>query len=139
MGPYSIPTNILELSCSVLSKPLAKLINFSFSEGILPELLKFAKVIPVFKKDDNLDYSNYRPIYLISNIGKLIEKIHKRLYGFLEKNYLLFEQEYGLRNKLSTNHALIDITNRIPEAYDNGQYACGIFVGFKKTFDTGYY
>ena len=31
---------------------------------------------------------------------------------------------------------MIDITNRIPEAYDNGQYACGIFVDFKKTFDT---
>ena len=30
-GPYSIPTNVLKLSYSVLSKPLAKLINFSFS------------------------------------------------------------------------------------------------------------
>ena len=91
VDPYSIPTNILELPCSVLSKPLAKLINFSFSEGILPDLLKFANVIPVFKKDDNLDYNNYRTIYLISNIGKLIEKIHKRLYCFLEKNYFLFK------------------------------------------------
>ena len=39
VGPYSIPTNILKLSCSVLSKPLVKLINFSFSEGIFPDLL----------------------------------------------------------------------------------------------------
>ena len=130
VGPYSIPTNILKLSCSVLSKPLAKLINFSFSEGTFPNLLKFANVIPVFMKGDNLDY-NYRPISLISNIGKLIEKIvHKRLYSFLEKNSL-FKQQYGFRNKLSTNHALVDITNRIQEACDNGQYACGIYVDFK--------
>ena len=109
VGPYSIPTNILKISSPVLSKPLVKLINFSFSEGTFPELLKFANVIPVFKKRDNLDYNNYRPISLISNIGKLIEKIvHKRLYSFLEKNSLLFKQQYGFRNKMSTNHALIE-------------------------------
>ena len=137
IGPYSIPTNILKISCSVLSKPLVKLINFSFSEGTFPNLLKFANVIPVFKKGDNLDYNNCRPISLISNIWKLIEKIvHKRLYSFLEKNSLLFKQQYGFRNKLSTNHALIDITNRIQEACDNGQYACGIYVDFKKAFNT---
>ena len=137
VGPYSIPTNIFNLSCSVLSKPVVKLINFSFSEGTFPNLLKFANVIPVFKKGDNLDYNNYRPISLISNIGKLIEKIvHKRLYSFLEKNSLLFKQQYGFRNKLSINHALIDITDRIQEACDNGQYACGIYLDFKKAFDT---
>ena len=71
VAPYRIPTNILKLSYSVLSKPLVKLINFSFSEGTFPNLLKFAIVIPVFKKGDNLDYNNYnnyRPISLISNI-----------------------------------------------------------------------
>ena len=31
---------------------------------------------------------------------------------------------------------MIDITNRIQEACDNGQYACGIYVDFKKVFDT---
>ena len=105
VSPYSIHTNILKLSCSVLSKPLVKLINFSSLKVIFPNLLKFASVIPVFKNGDNLDYINYRAVSLISNIGKLIEKIiHKRLYSFLEKNYLLFKQQYGFRNKLSTNY-----------------------------------
>ena len=80
VGPYCIPTNILKLSCPVLPKPLVKLINFLFSEGTFRNLPKFANIIPVFKKGDNLDYNNYRPISLISNIAKLIEKIvHKRL------------------------------------------------------------
>ena len=77
---YNIPINLLKLSCAVLSKPLVKLINFSFSEDTFPNLLKFANVIPVFKKGENLDYNNYTPISLISSIRKLIEKIvHKRL------------------------------------------------------------
>ena len=44
VGSYSIPTNILKLSCSVLSKPLVKLINFSFSEDTFPDLLKFTSL-----------------------------------------------------------------------------------------------
>ena len=64
-GPYSIHNNILKLSCS--TSPLKKLINFSNSEGIFPDLLKFANVIPVFKKEDNLDYNNYR----LTNISYL--------------------------------------------------------------------
>ena len=73
VGLYSIPTN--RFSCSVLSKVLVKLINLSFSEGVFPNLLKFSIVVPVFKKWDNLDYNNYRPISLISNIVKLVGKI----------------------------------------------------------------
>ena len=57
-----------------------------------------------------------------------------RLYKFIEKNYLLFKQQYGFRNKMPTNHALIDIINRIQEVCDNGQYACGNYVDFKKGF-----
>ena len=118
VGHYTIPINILNShSCSVLSKPLVKLINFSLSEGIFPDLLKFANVYPVFKEGDNLDYNNYRPISVTSNIGKLIEKIVLiRLYSFVEKNYFLFERQYAFRNELSANHTLTDITNRTQEA-----------------------
>ena len=42
--------------------------------GIFPSLLKTAKVVPVFKKDSKLDYSNYYPISLLSNIEKILEK-----------------------------------------------------------------
>ena len=37
---------------------------------IFPSVLKIAKVVPVFKRDSKLDYSNYRPISLLSNIEK---------------------------------------------------------------------
>ena len=85
VGHYSIPINILKLSCSVLSKPVVKLITFSFSEVTFLNLLKFASVIPVSKKGDNLDYNNYRPISLNSNIGKLIEKMALGGRGGLDK------------------------------------------------------
>ena len=59
-----------------------------------------------------------------------------RLYSFLEKNSLLFEQQYGFWNKLSTNHALINITSKIQIVCDKGIFAWGVYVDFKKAFDT---
>ena len=133
----SIPTKILKMSLPIIAKPLAYLINLSFSTGVFPDLLKIANIIPIFKGGDSQDYNNYRPISRISNLSKLIEKLaHKKLYNFLEKHSVLFEKQYGFRAKMSTNHALIDITNKIQEACNKGSFACGVFLDFKKAFDT---
>ena len=63
----------------VISAPLAKLINRSFHNGVFPNILKIAEVIPIFKSESRVACNNYRPIFLLSNIGKIIEKLmHKR-------------------------------------------------------------
>ena len=60
----------------------------SFKTGVFLSALKTAKVVPIFKKDSQLDYSNYSPIFLLSNIDKILEKLmYKRLYTF-EQHYL---------------------------------------------------
>ena len=65
--------------------------------GVFPSVLKTAKVVPVFKKDSKLDYSNYRPISLLSNIEKILEKLmNKRLYTFLNKN-AIYNLQFGFR------------------------------------------
>ena len=120
-----------------LSKLLSELINLSFSQAKFPTILKIAKVIPIHKKGDKSERDNYIPISLISNISKLLEKlVHERLYSFLEKEKLLFEGQYGFRNKRSTTDALTDITERIREACDKGYYTCGALLDFRKAFDT---
>ena len=107
------------------------------AQGQFPTILKIAKVIPIHKKGDESVCDYYRPISLISNISKLLEKlVHERLYSLLEKEKLLFEGQYGLRNKRSTTDALTDITERIRNACDKGYYACGAFLDFRKAFDT---
>ena len=136
-GPNSINTKILKLSKNIISKPLNKIINLSFSTGIFPDNLKIAEVIPIHKKDCKLSTTNYRPISLLSNISKIFEKLmHSRLYSFLEKFKCLYKLQYGFRNKHSTNHALIQITETIRKAIDDGDLACGVFIDLQKAFDT---
>ena len=84
-GPHSIPTDILKIIKSNICYPLKEIINLSFATGIYPIKLKIAKVNPIFKnKGDPLQFSNYRPISLLSNINKIFEKlVYSRLYSFL--------------------------------------------------------
>ena len=87
----------------------------------------FLLVVPVFKKDSKLNYSNYRPISLLSNIEKILEKLmYKRLYDL----------QFGFRQQYSTSHALINITENIRKALDDGNIGCGVFVDLQKAFDT---
>ena len=105
--------------------------------GVFPSVLKTAKVVPVFKKDSKLDYSNYRPISLLSNIEKILEKLmYKRLYTFLNKNNVIYNLQFGFRQQYSTSHALINITESIRKALDDGNISSGVVVDLQKAFDT---
>ena len=102
------------------------------------ENLKISKVIPVFKdKGSYLECNNHRPISLLSNIIKIIEKLmHERLYSFLSKHKCICDRQFGFRSRHSTNHALLDLTEDIRDAMDNNKFAVGVFVDLQKAFDT---
>ena len=61
--------------------------------------LKFASVIPAFKKEDYLQCNNYRPISLTLSVSKITEKlVHQRLYLLIEQNYILYNSQHAFRN-----------------------------------------
>ena len=68
-------------------KPLVHIFNLSFSSGMFPSEMKTAKVIPLFKSRNRSDFSNYRPISLLSQFSKVIDKLFNvRLEQFLISN-----------------------------------------------------
>ena len=119
------------------SKPIKDIINLSFNQSVFPNLLKIANVILIHKKGDKLDCNNDRPVSLLSNISKIFEKfMHTRLTNFLliNKQTLVFSSIW-FRNGYSTNHALTSLTEMIRKAFDEGKFACGVFIDFQKAFD----
>ena len=56
--------------------------------------------------------------------------------AFLEINGILCHSQYDFREKHSTKHALIDIVNQVQSDFDKGMLSCGVFIDFKKAFDT---
>ena len=108
-GPNSIPHRILFLLKNEILNQLSDLFNLSFTTGVFPSVLKTAKVVPIFKKDSKSDYSNYRPISLLSNIKKKLERlIYKRLYTFLNNN-IIHNLPFEFRQHYSTSHVLTNI------------------------------
>ena len=137
VGPFSITNRILKEFNKHFSTPLSEIFNVSLESGVFPQKMKIARVIPIYKKDDSQDCNTYRTISLLPNISKLFEKLIKsRFSKFLEDNKCLFSRQFGFRNKHSTNHALIDLTETIRKALDDNEFACGVFLDFKKAFDT---
>ena len=74
-GPDSINNKILKDLAQPLSAPLKDLFNFSLEKSQVPITWKQANVTPIFKKDDPSEMSNYRPISLLSTVGKALEKL----------------------------------------------------------------
>ena len=133
----NISVPLLKILKTHISPLISSLINDSFLCGIFPSKLKWAKVIPVFKKGSRQDKDNYRLISVLSTFSKIFEKaVFKRLYGYLESRNILYPLQFGFRQKCSTNHALIQITESIRNSIDNNEFGCGIFNYLKKSFDT---
>ena len=58
------------------------------------------------------------------------------MYTFLNNNNLIYNLQFGFRQQYATSHALINITENIRKALDNGNVGCGVFVDLQKAFDT---
>jgi len=137
VGPNSIPNQLIQSISKSISIPLSNMFNSSFQNGICPDFLKISSVIPIYKKDSKLKVSNYRPISLLSNINKILEKLmFNQLYSFLEEKNCIYKYQFGFRQKHSTNHALLSMTQQIRDIIDKGNLAIGVFVDFQKAFDT---
>ena len=75
---------------------------------------KDSQSLPLFKKDDNKSFGNYRPISLFSSISKFFERVaFNRLYDYLTSNGLLYKSQYGFRKYHSTELAALEFTDRI--------------------------
>ena len=117
--------------------PLRHICNTSLSQGIFPDEMKIARIIPLFKSGDKQNVSNYRPISLLPQFSKILEKIfNNRLMNFLNSNNLLYLRQYGFRKNMSTSMAIMELVENITNAMDNGKFTIGVFIDLKKAFDT---
>ena len=67
--------SLLKKLISHIVKPLTYICNFSFESGKFPEKMKTAEVIPLFKSGDREKYTNYRPVSILPQFSKILEKI----------------------------------------------------------------
>ena len=100
---------ILKEECHTKYKKYRNLLSTLFIQPLFHDRC-FSFVLKTVKVVSKLDCSNYRPISLLSNIEKILEKLmYKRLYTFLNNNNIICNLQFGFRQQHSTSHALINI------------------------------
>ena len=136
-GHDKIVSWVAKTTIDIVAEPLADIINCSLETGIVPDEVKIAKVIPVYKAGVKNEFSNYRPISILPFFSKIFEKIvYTRLINYLNKADVLTSSQYGFRKKSSTYMALVDICEQITNSIDNRDYCAGVFIDLSKAFDT---
>ena len=126
---------VIKLFGEEIAMPLSILINMS--EGIIPDELKIAKIIPVHKSNAKDDISKYRPISLLPSISKILGKVvYKRTFHFIQSNKILNNNQYGFREKHSTINATTALTGDVIKALENKDSVLSVFLDLSKAFDT---
>ena len=75
-----ISVDILKSTVDIHLPFITNSINLSIEKGCFPEVLKLAKVNPIFKKKDDLDKENYRPVSILPHVSKVFQRIMYRIF-----------------------------------------------------------
>jgi len=124
-------------SLCIVAKPLAEIINCSLNSGVVPQAIKTAKVVPIFKKGDKDNVANYRPISILPYFSKFYEKImYTRLYNYVKNLNVICQSQHGFQPGHSPYMALLNMQDMITNAIEKNEYSIGIFFDLAKAFDT---
>lgn len=135
-GIDKINSIVLKKLAPFISSSLAHIFNLCIEKSIWPDSLKAAEIVPIYKSGHKYEPCNYRPISLISNIAKLLEKVmHKRLYNFFETSKIFSKNQYGFMKKLGTKDALSLFAKKIYDSVDKSKNVAATFLDLAKAFD----
>ena len=135
-GPDNIPGKFLKMLAPEMSNIYTKLFQTSLDQGKVPDDWKTAKIMPIFKKGQKSNPSNYRPVSLTSITCKLLEHIiHSNIMDHFENHKILNNIQHGFRQKRSCESQLITTIDDFSNCLNNKSQTDSILLDFSKAFD----
>lgn len=123
-----------------LSKALVKPVNYCLKNGIFPATFKECRIKAIYKgSGSKKKCCNYRPISVISNVSKILERLlYLRLYDFLKMNESISEKQFGFLPNSSTTTAALHAITQIQRSMDNPNLraTAAVFIDVAKAFDS---
>ena len=136
VGPDLIHNKLIVKCVDIISEPLAALFNRSLTESRFPNIWKIAHVTPIHKKGDKNLCTNYRPISLLSCVGKIMEKcIQKHVFNFLIEHNLLTLSQSSFIPGDCTVYQLLSIYDDFCKSLDKRYTTQALFFDISKAFD----
>ena len=136
-GPDGLTAMMLKCCKKYIAEPLCHIFNSSLASGKVPSDWKISRITPIHKKGDPSDVSNYRPISLLSLVGKLLERIiHTALMAHVLANGIISENQFGFRKESSTQEALLSVCHLWHRIMEEGGSNVVVFLDLAKAFDS---
>ena len=135
-GIDGIINEFIRFSPSPVKEAILLLFNAILQTGCFPEIWAKGEIVPVYKKGNINDPSNFRGIFLISCLGKVFSSIlNSRLNEWAESNDIFCNNQFGFRKEKSVTDCIFTIHGLIEHFLSNStQFFCS-FVDLKKAFD----
>ena len=129
-----IPVKLTKMNEDIFSRLIFQNSNQSLVNGEFPHCLKQAEVIPVFKKEEKLDKSNYRPVSILPVISKIYERLmYDQMYKYFDQIFSKFQ--CGFRKGFSTQNCLLYMIENWKESLDQGGHYGALLTDLSKAFD----
>ena len=116
---------------------LVLLFNYVFDKEVWPERWGKGVIFPLHKHDSRLDPSNYRPITLLSIVGKIFGSIvNARLSSFSELTGTLADEQGGFRPHRGTPDQVFLLREVLASRKERGQPTFATYIDARKAYDT---
>jgi hypothetical protein len=116
---------------------LVLMFNFVFDKGVWPERWGTGIIFPLHKHDSRLDPSNYRPITLLSVVGKLFGVVvNARLSAFSEATGSLSDEQGGFRPGRGTSDQVFLLREVLASRKERGLPTFATYIDARKAYDT---
>ena len=112
-----------------------KLFDYSIEKSEFPRNLKLADITPVYKKNDPLDKTNYRPVSLLPAVPKIFKRIMQKeiITDFIVSFLSPYLCDYG--KVFNTQHALLTLVENWRKSLGNKGFCGTILMDLSKAFD----
>ena len=110
--------------------------NFSnsLSCSTFPTGIKYADVTPIYKKDDNIDKTNYRPISILPNLSKVYERLmYNQIFPYFDSVFSKFQCRF--RKVFNAQHCLLKTVEKRHKTLDGGGETGTVPTDLSKAFD----
>ena len=129
-----LPAKVVKANIDLFANFIYVNMNNSINDGHFPSELKLAEIIPLHKKDDKTDKSNFRPVSILPLLSKVYEGcIYSQVYQYFDK--IFSKEQCGFRKGYNTQHCLLKMTENWKKILDKGGHCAAVLTDLSKAFD----
>ena len=126
----------IKVSAEIIAQPLHHIITLSILQCKFLSSWKFSKIVPLHKKDSVLESKNYRPVAILSPLGKILEKvIFEQIYDYFSYSKIFHPSLHGYRHHRSTQTALLQMYDKWVRAAHQGMVTGVVLLDLSAAFD----